>query len=57
MPVRLLEKSAAVLTLREVPKMTNSGRRQIAAWLRRQADDLVKLGDQYGPVLRARYIY
>ena len=50
-------KSAAVLTVKDADKMTKSGRRQIAKWLLQQAKYLVQFGDQYGPTLRARYLY
>lgn len=47
--------NAAVLTIYRVDKMTLRGRKQIADWLRRQAKDLVKLGDQYGKKVICRY--
>lgn len=52
------EKSAAVLTIKEASKMTKKGRKDIATWLRRQADLLLKHGDQYiDGAFRARYLY
>lgn len=50
-------KSAAVITIKDADKMTKKGRRDIAAWLRHQADDLEALGDQYNWRFRARYLY
>ncbi len=50
-------KTAAILTVKDAGRMTKSGRRRIAKWLRQQADDLVILGQRYGKTLRARYWY
>lgn len=51
-------KSAAIVTIHAAPKMTPKGRRQIAAWLRRQADMLVKEGKNYTETrFTARYLY
>lgn len=53
------ERSAAVLTIKNAPAMTQKGAKEIAAWLRRQADMLEKpverkaLADRF----RARYLY
>lgn len=53
-----MDKSAAVLTVYAAPDMTAKGRRQIAAWLKRQADMLVKEGKNYAPKrFTARYLY
>jgi hypothetical protein len=51
------EKAAAVLTLKDADKMTAKGRRQIAAWLRKQADALQAEGNNYASRFRARYLY
>lgn len=51
------EKSAAVLTVNHPDVMTPQGRREIAAWLRRQAYMLVRDGDQYASRFTARYLY
>jgi phage antirepressor YoqD-like protein len=54
-----VEKSAAVLTIKDAAAMTKRGAGDIAKWLRRQADMIEKsderavLADRY----RARYIY
>lgn len=37
------QESAAILTIKDVNNMTKEGRRDIAEWLRRQADDLEQL--------------
>lgn len=52
-----MEKSAAILTIKGADRMTKKGRAQIAAWLRRNADFLVKHGDKYSKGFRARYLY
>jgi hypothetical protein len=52
------EKSAAVLTIKAASNMTDEGRREIAAWLRRQAKHLIKHGEEYTEGnFRARYLY
>lgn len=51
------EKSAAVLTIKDAPDMTPRGRREVAAWLRQQADFLVSDGEHFAPRFRARYLY
>ena len=52
------DKSAAILTIFAAPDMTQRGRKQIAAWLRRQADTLLKEGKNYTPNrYTARYLY
>ena len=45
--IRALAFAAAVLTIREPGRMTPAQRKVIAAWLRRQADSLVKDGKGY----------
>ena len=53
------EKSAAILTLQKPGAMTKKGRAEIAAWLRKQASNLVRYGEKYndtGP-FRAKYYY
>ena len=50
--------SAAILTIKQAPKMTDAGRRMIAEWLRKQAWALVKEGKSYSPkIFTARYLY
>lgn len=52
------EKSAAVVTIHSAPEMTARGRRQVAAWLRRHADMLVKDGKNYTRGrFTGRYLY
>jgi hypothetical protein len=41
------EKSAAIVTIKSPGKMTKRGRQDIAQWLRRHAEWLVKHGDEY----------
>lgn len=40
-------KRAAILTIQSPGRMTKRGRRDIAAWLRRQADHLARDGENY----------
>lgn len=51
------EKRAAILTVFEAPDMTKRGRRQIATWLRKQAEFLEREGQHYAKRFTARYIY
>lgn len=50
-------KSAAILTLKDAPKMTKRGRKEIASWLRRQARFLESHGTQLAGRFIARYRY
>ena len=52
-----VEKTAAVLTIRDAPKMTMKGRKRIAAWLRSRAVLLEKNGDLLASRFTARYLY
>ena len=49
--------SAAIVTIKDASKMTRRGRKAIAIWLRKTADDLVKHGNNYSKGFRARYLY
>jgi hypothetical protein len=52
------ERSAAVLTIHEPGRMTARGRRDIVAWLRRQAAYFLRHGEQYSETrFTARYLY
>lgn len=51
------EKSAAIITIHDAPNMTAKGRRQIAAWMRRQADFLEGHGKLLAKRFTARYRY
>lgn len=51
------DKSAAVLTIHDAPRMTAKGRRQIAAWLKKQAAFLTKDGGAFAKRFTARYLY
>jgi len=51
------EKSAAVLTIRDAPQMTSRGQKDIAKWLRRQADFLETNAKDLSSTFRARYLY
>jgi hypothetical protein len=50
---------AAVVTLRGAGRWTKRGRRDIAAWLRKQAKELEQYGSDYPAerATRARYCY
>lgn len=49
--------SAAILTIKEIDQMTPSGRKRLAAWIRKQADFLLKHSRELAPTWRARYLY
>ena len=49
-------KSVAVLSIRQASKMTKRGRRQVAAWIRKEADFLEEFGEQLSDNFRSRYI-
>ena len=51
------EKSAAIVTIKDAPNMTKRGRKQIAAWLRRQAGFLENHADKLSRRFTARYFY
>lgn len=55
--MRQKEKSAAILTIKDAPRMTPKGRREVAAWLRMHANYLVKYGHEYSPRFTGRYLY
>jgi hypothetical protein len=50
------EKSAAILTIKDAPQMSAKGRKQIAAWLRRQAQFLEGHGPEFANRFTARYM-
>ena len=49
--------AAVTLMIRNAASMTDEGREQIAAWLRRQADSLLQDGTKYSKTFLARYLY
>jgi hypothetical protein len=51
------EKSAAIVTIKDAAKMSKKSRKQVAAWLRRQADCLIECGDELAGRFTARYLY
>jgi hypothetical protein len=51
------EKSAAIITIKDAPSMSKKGRRQIAAWMRRQATFLEESGHVLSSRFTARYLY
>jgi len=50
-------KAAAILTIRDAANMSEKGRKDIVDWIRQQAKDLIKYGDDYSGTMRARYLY
>jgi hypothetical protein len=50
-------KKAVILTIRDAPDMTVKGRKQIAAWLKRQADYLLEHYSELHNTFRASYYY
>ena len=55
--IKMVEKSAAIVTIKDAPSMTKRGRKAIAAWLRKHADWLEQDGDKYSKWFTGRYIY
>lgn len=53
----MTEKSAAIVTIKDASEMTEEGKKDIARWLRRQANFLVNHADQLASRYTARYIY
>lgn len=52
------ERSAAIITIKKPGKMTDSGRRRIAKWMREQAQFLERYGNKMSDTsFRARYMY
>lgn len=51
------EKSAAIVTIKDAPKMSKRGRNAIANWLERQARFLRSDGKMFSNRFTARYIY
>lgn len=51
------DKSAAIITIIDAPKMSKNGRKDIADWMRRTATFLEKHAAELSPRFRARYIY
>ena len=53
------EKSAAILTVKEISKMTAKGRKNIVTWLKSQIDNIEKYHKNPGFASRytARYLY
>ena len=49
-------KSAAILTIKDASNMTKSGRKNVADWLRNQADLLEEDGWNFSKAFRARYL-
>ena len=52
-----VEKSAAIVTIKDAPSMSKRGRKAIAKWLRQHADWLEADGDKYSKRFTGRYLY
>jgi len=52
-----MEKSAAVLTIKNAGNMSKKGKKNIADWLRKQAKALIKDGHLYSKKIIIRYLY
>ncbi len=50
-----VDRVAAAVWIKRAAEMSPEGRKRIAAWLRDQANSLVKLGDKYSTNFRGRY--
>jgi len=50
-------KTAASITIYGADNMTLKGRRDVAHWMREQADFLVKYGEGYARRVQSRYLY
>ena len=50
------DEATAVLTIKGASDMTPEQRRNLAAWLREQAEHVQRRGSEYSKVFRARYI-
>ena len=51
------EQSAAILTIKDAARMTPKGRKEIAQWLRIQAKNVERDGEEYARRFTARYLY
>jgi hypothetical protein len=51
------EHSAAIVTIHDAARMSPTGRKAIAQWLRNHARWLERHGREYAPRFRGRYIY
>lgn len=49
--------AAAVITIHDAPRMTLKGRREVAQWMKEQAEFLLEFGSQYSKGYRSRYMY
>lgn len=55
MPKTTSDETVATLTIHRAGDMTGRGRKEVAAWLRRQADALEADGERYAMRFRAAY--
>jgi len=57
MKTKRKERFAATITVKRPDQLTKQGAKDIAAWMRRIAKDLVELSPKMAKVFRARYCY
>jgi hypothetical protein len=50
-------KAAAIITIHRPADMSPSGRRAVAAWIKKQATFLLKYSKELSPRFTARYLY
>ena len=55
--MRKAEKSAVIITIRDAASMSEEGKKDIAAWMVRQAKDLVEHGKEYSKTCICKYRY
>lgn len=53
----MTEKTAAIITIKDGAIMTENGRKEIAKWMRYQAQVLLQDGENFSKQYRARYVY
>lgn len=51
------DRSAAIITIRHASQMTKRGKKQVADWMRKQAEFLEQDGNQFAARFTARYMY
>ena len=51
-----MDKIIATLEIKDAAKMTEEGRKEVAEWLKKEAEDLIKGGKNYSNHFKACYI-
>ena len=57
MPKKSKTQCAAVVTVRDAKRWSKRGRREVAAWIRKQADMIEQYSEAYEGTCRMRYLY